>query len=564
MELNKKYGLGWIYKQTKGTRAHLALFFIFILANALASIAVVYFLRTFIDIATGDSEASLLHTALYSIALVAVGGIFTVITSILAQYIFGRTERSLRAKLMDVIFSRRMVDISRQHTGELLTKLTIDVQAVSNCFVLITRDMAGQIATALIATAAMFFFDWRMALVMLGLAPLMMIIMGIFMPFAQKVSEIDKENEEVNRSLMQENLSRIMLIKTYFLPFKTIAKMKKTYTAKLKSGMKLGKWEGLMMFCATVMAWSMVLVIIGVGAYFVLRGDSTLGNLMAIVQLSNYVINPIANISVTMAQISQAKASSARIGTIYELPADNKIADIKPVDALELIAENLNFAYINDNDETVTILEDVTAVFEKGKVIGIAGKSGSGKSTLLKVLIGLYAPHRGDVKLKYTSGTLSNEEIMTQVAYVPPVDYLFSGTVTENIIMSGDTPRPDDMRAAAASANILDFIESLPAGFDTPIGESGGTVSSGQAQRLAIARAKYKDSPIIVFDEPTANLDVASIALFQSAVKNLAKDKICIIVTHDVSTITVCDKVYVIDDGYIREKLDGEELVFSS
>jgi len=206
------------------------------------------------------------------------------------------------------------------------------------------------------------------------------------------------------------------------------------------------------------------------------------------------------------------------------------------------------------------VLEDVNAVFEKGMVTGLVGKSGSGKSTLLKLLIGLYAPAQGSISLKHSSGILSGGEIMPQVAYVPPVDYLFSGTVTDNIIMSEDRPRLSDMMAAASGANILDFIESLPEGFDTVIGESGGTVSSGQAQRIAIARAIYKRSPIVVFDEPTANLDADSIEKFQSAVKTLAADKICIIVTHDPSTMTVCDKIYLLEDGFVREKHGDEEI----
>jgi len=166
---------------------------------------------------------------------------------------------------------------------------------------------------------------------------------------------------------------------------------------------------------------------------------------------------------------------------------------------------------------------------------------------LLKLLIGLYEPGGGTVELKHKSGVVIGDEILAQIAYVPPVDYLFSGAVFDNIIMSDDAPRVSEMESAAADANILDFIHSLPEGFGTQITESGGNVSSGQAQRLAIARAIYKRSPVIVFDEPTANLDVVSIEKFQSAVRRLAENgKICIIVTHDVSTIDMCDKVYVI------------------
>ena len=122
-----------------------------------------------------------------------------------------------------------MIDISKQHTGELLTKLTSDITAVSNCFINIIRSMVGGIASALFATAAMFFLNWKMALIMLVLTPLLMLVMGIFTPFMQKASEKDKKNEEINRSMMQENLSRIMLIKTYFMQDKIRAKIKDKY-----------------------------------------------------------------------------------------------------------------------------------------------------------------------------------------------------------------------------------------------------------------------------------------------------------------------------------------------
>ena len=559
-----KYGLNWILNKTKGVRQHLVLYTILILINTAITISVAYFIKLFIDVATGETELSLLYIALLAMSVISAGGIITVINSVLAKLIYGKTERGLRVELMSVILSRRMIDISKQHSGELLTKLTSDIQAISNCAIQIIRNMIGGIASALLAVTMMFLLNWKMALIMLVFTPLLMIVMGIFTPFMEKASAKDKRNDEITRSLMQENLSRIMLIKTYFLQLKVILKTKLTYANKLKSGMKLGKWEGLVVFFGEMIANLMFMGGIGIGAYFVLNGEVTIGSLIAIIQLLNYVVNPVANFAGTIAQIGQATASSNRIGTLYDLPADIEAVSVNPVDALELSAENLSFSYNSSEENKEYVLENVNITIKKGNITGLAGKSGSGKSTLLKLLIGLYTPERGKIELKHADGVLSGEEIMPQIAYVPPADYLFSGTVTENIIMSDNEPRHDDMKDAASGANILDFIESLSDGFDTLIGESGGTVSSGQAQRLAIARAIYKKSPVIVFDEPTANLDIDSIEKFQTAVRHLAKDKVCVIVTHDVSTINICDKVYVIENKQVREKLGNEELDMES
>jgi len=567
METTKKtkYGLGWIFAQTKGIRLYLVLFTIVILIATGLELSFAFFIKEFIDIATGESSSSLLTVALLAGAALAVAGIFYMLSFILSKYIYGRTERKLRTNLLGIIFSRRMVDIKNQHTGELLTKLTVDTQAVSEISPTIIRDMVGGAAAALIAIISMLILDWRMALIVLGLTPVLMLAMGLLTPFIEKASAKDKENDENNRSLMQENLSRIMLIKTYFMQAKTIKKVNDLYLKKLRSGMKVGMWEGVTMFSGLILGMSMFLIAMGVGAYFVMNGQTTLGNLVAIVQLLNYVVTPLASFAATITLIGQAKASSARIGSIIDLPADDDVNISPLLDANEIVVEDMKFAYDSDLDsgsdtdtdgeeaevEAEVVLEGVDAVFQKGKVTGLVGKSGSGKSTLLKLLIGLYAPHRGSVSLNHDDGSHTGVEIMPHIAYVPPVDYLFSGTVLDNIIMSEQKPRMEDVEQAARDANILDFIETLPQGFDTVIGESGGTVSSGQAQRIAIARAIYKKAPVLVFDEPTANLDADSIEKFQSTIKKLSDDKICIVVTHDESTMTVCDKVYTLEEGRV-------------
>lgn len=554
-----KYGLRWIYQKTKVCRLQLVLYTLLVLCISVIQLLFAYFMKLFIDIATGSIDMSLLYVGICSIALIAIGGIVMMVNSLLSKWIYGKTECNLREELIDTIFSSQMIDISKQHTGELLTRLTVDVQSVSMCFTTLIDNMVGGAASALLATAALFFLNWKIAIILLVLAPLLMFLMGALTPSIQKASATDKGNDETNRSLIQENLSRIMLVKSYFMQEKTKGKIKSTYENKLKSGMKLGMWEGLALFAGALFGNIMSLVTLGLGAYFVLKGETTVGSLIMIVQLLNYIVTPVTKFSAATAVVGQAVASSCRIGTIYELPKEQNEASAMPVNISELVIKDLCFSYGDENESN--LLDCANMSFSKGTVTGIVGKSGSGKSTLLKLLIGLYTPQSGSIELKHSSGVLKGKEIMPQVAYVPPDDYLFSGNVSDNIIMSEVEPRYDDMQAAALDANIYEFIESLPDGFHTLLGESGGTVSSGQAQRIAIARAIYKKARIIVFDEPTANLDVDSIEKFQSMVKKLAQDNICIIATHDISTIRACDKVYVLENGSVREKLSIEEIL---
>ncbi|MDE7193380.1 MAG: ABC transporter ATP-binding protein/permease, partial [Oscillospiraceae bacterium] len=388
----------------------------------------------------------------------------------------------------------------------------------------------------------------KIDIILLVLTPMMMFIMGMLTPKIQKISALDKANDETNRSIMQEDLNRLTLIKAYSMQNKVVEKIECTYKNKLKSGMVLGAWEGFAAFLGALSGNVMSLVTLGLGSYFVLNGETTVGSLIMIVQLLNYIVTPVAKFPAAVAQIGQASASAERIGGIYELPEERGTSSVSS-NADELVAENLCFSYSQEN-----ILNGIDLSFRKGEVTGIVGKSGSGKSTLLKLLMGLYSPTDGTVYLKCKDKTLSGEDIISQAAYVPPDNYLFSGTLAENIAMSDNERDMEKMSVAAAKANILDYIQSLANGFKTVIGEVGNTVSSGQAQRIAIARAIYKRGKIFIFDEPTANLDKETVEVFQSTVKELAWDNICIIVTHNPSTVEICDKVYTLENGRVIVK----------
>lgn len=544
-----KYGIGWILAHTKKCRFQMIVYTFFVLCVPVIQLFFAYFMKLFIDIAVGSADKSLLDAALYSIAAIIAGGAAMMANSVLAKFIYSTTEREFRTELMSVITTRRLSDISKQHSGELMTKLTADVQTVSSCYTTIADNIVGGLASALFAATALFFLNWKIAIILLILTPLMMFLMGTLTPRIQKISALDKANDENNRSIMQENLNRITLIKAYSMQTKVIEKVEHAYKVKLKSGMRLGAWEGLATFFGALSGNVMSLVTLGLGSYFVLSGETTVGSLIMIVQLLNYIVNPIAKFPAAVAQVGQATASAERIGEIYELP-EEQIKTSVPIKAKELVADNLGFSYTTQEN----ILNGISLSFRKGEVTGIVGKSGSGKSTLLKLLMGLYAPTSGIVTLECETETISGEDIISQVAYVPSGDYLFSGTIAENISMADKEPQQEKMSEAAVCANIFDYIQSLPDGFETVLGECGNTVSSGQAQRIAISRAIYKNSSVFVFDEPTANLDQVSIGMFQSTVRKLAEDNICIIVTHDTSTVEICDKVYTLENGKISVK----------
>ncbi|MDE7194692.1 MAG: hypothetical protein K2O14_12085, partial [Oscillospiraceae bacterium] len=196
MMKKSKYDVKWILAHTRKCRPQMIVYAALTMCMTVIQLLFAYFMKMFIDIAAGNSDNSLLNVALYSIAAIILGGAVMLVNSVLAKSIYGITERELRTELMHVFTTRKLLDISKQHSGELMTKLTVDVQAASSCYPIIVENIIGGSVSALFSAAALFFLNWKIAIILLVLTPLMMFIMGMLTPKIQKISALDKANDE--------------------------------------------------------------------------------------------------------------------------------------------------------------------------------------------------------------------------------------------------------------------------------------------------------------------------------------------------------------------------------
>jgi ABC-type bacteriocin/lantibiotic exporter with double-glycine peptidase domain len=247
-----------------------------------------------------------------------------------------------------------------------------------------------------------------------------------------------------------------------------------------------------------------------------------------------------------MSKIAQTKASVDRMRKVMDLPGD-----VIPPHDLTLIPDNLRVSEVSFSYGDEPVLKNVCLNIHKSEIVGIMGESGSGKTTLSKIIMGLYEPGNGQVELLSREGIQIND-VLNNVAYVPSDNFLFSTSAAENICMNEPYDKAR-LEYAAKAANIYDHISSLPNGFDEQIGEGSNALSSGQAQRIGIARAIYKNSNILIFDEPTASLDSDNIMDILNTIKQVSKDKICILITHDELAMSICDRVIAIKDGFAHE-----------
>ncbi|MCC8146528.1 MAG: peptidase domain-containing ABC transporter [Bacteroidales bacterium] len=304
------------------------------------------------------------------------------------------------------------------------------------------------------------------------------------------------------------------------------------------------------------------IVIIVFCAHFVVSGEMTLGVLMTISYLLGQLSQPFTQILEFVQEFQATKLSFDRLAEVQKHKNEDSDEKISPRTIQEgFLIKNASFKYAGGFNPYV--LKNISARIPSGKVTAIVGASGSGKTTLLKILLSFYYPQEGDIYLdKNKMSDINADEWRKKCGVVMQDGYMFSGSIMDNIALADEKPDLEKMKKAARVACIDDFIEKLPMGYNTKIGNIGVDLSGGQKQRLLIARAVYKDPEFIFFDEATSFLDTTNEAKIMHNLKSFYKGKTVVIVAHRLSTVKDADNIIVLENGYITETGTHEELTF--
>jgi len=337
---------------------------------------------------------------------------------------------------------------------------------------------------------------------------------------------------------MQESLRNIPIIKCFRAEFKINAHSEmlqnKLYSISLK--------RNVISILATIFYFitmtSGYYIALAWGAYRLSKGLMSFGTLIAITNLAGQVTDPFQSLSSLLPQYYSMSASVERLMELDSIPDESTEEKILPLPE-SINIENVSFSYAD-----TPVLNDFSLKINRGEMIALCGESGIGKSTLLHLLTGVLHPQGGRIYAETENGQINlDETTRTAFAYVPQNSMLISGTISQNICFANDFDN-DKMMRCAEIACIKDFIESLPDGADTVLGEEGGGLSGGQIQRLAIARALYCESHVLLLDEATSAVDEATEQKILSNIRSLGIT--CLAVTHRSTAINMCDKAYYI------------------
>ena len=443
--------------------------------------------------------------------------------------------------------------------GEIISRIN-DAVKIRHFINGVSLNLTVNVLIIIFSFALMFSYYWKLALIMLLVIPLYSVIYFVINKLNKKTERKVMEKSADLESQLVESLNAVGTIKRFGLEDFANIKTETRFIDLLKTGYKSALNSIFSGTSSSFVSRLFTIILLWSGSYFVIDREITPGELMSFYAIVGYFTGPVASLIGANREIQNALIAADRLFEIMDLEredSENKI-ELKKKNIDDIEFKNVDFRY----GTRVEVFKDFNLNIPKGKITAIVGESGSGKSTLMSLLQNIYPIQKGNILIgDYDLKYIDNTSLRDLVSVVPQKIDLFAGNVIENIAVGEFVPNMERITNICKAIGILEFIEDLPDGFGTYLGENGATLSGGQKQRIAIARALYKKPEILVLDEATSSLDSSSENYIQRTVQNLRdKNKTIIIIAHRLSTIISADKIVVLDNGKVLEEGSHDEL----
>ena len=487
-------------------------------------------------------------------------GLFTFLSSFLMKSIGYKVGKKLRDDLFGHIIYQSSDFFDYKSTGDLMSRLTNDVDRIQVAVAGSMGDLIREMFILLALLVYIFITDWRLALISFVIAPVAVIPLALFSRQLKKKGLLSQEKMAQIYNLLHETITGNKIVKAFTMEKFEIKKFSQATLSYFKTSLKLALTGSLtspfMEFLGGVVA-AFVLVL---GATKIVQGHISPGDFVSFVVAIFYSYTPIKRLSRANNSIQQGVACYERIQEILnsksQIVEHPKAYPLPPVKG-SVKFENVSFGY----NEMMPVLQEVSFEVMPNETVALVGLSGAGKTTIINLLSRFYDSTSGKITIDGIDiREVSLSSLRSQIGLVTQELILFNDTVRNNIAYGLEDISLDKIKEAAKAAKAHDFIMKLPKEYETIIGEKGTLLSSGQRQRLAIARALLKNPPILILDEATSALDSESERLIQIAMANLMKNRTTFVIAHRLSTVRRVDKIFVLDKGGITEIGTHKEL----
>lgn len=409
--------------------------------------------------------------------------------------------------------------------------------------------------------ALMFTYYWKLALIMLAIIPVYLIIYQVSNRVNKKLQrKLMEDNAELGSQLV-ESLNSVATIKRFGLEEHANMKTENRFIRLLQTIYRSGVSNLYIGSAANIITSAFVISMLWIGSIFVIDRQLSPGELLSFYALVGYFTGPAMGLITANKSMQDALIAADRLFEIMDLEQEESTQKVvlQPNMIGDIVFNNVTFSYGN----RVAVFRHFNLLVKKGRITAIVGESGSGKSTLMSLLQNIYPLKEGNIAIGNTDiRYIQHESLRRQVSVVPQQIDLFAGTVSENIAVGEFEPDMQLVLSIAQQLGILEFIEKLPDGFNTVLGEHGVNLSGGQRQRIAIARALYRNPEILILDEATSSLDPVSDLYVQHVMQGLRDaGKTIIVIAHRLSTVVSADKIVVLQDGALAEEGTHDQLL---
>lgn len=526
--------------------------------GAVMQVLIALLIQQIVDSAMNKDVSGFINILIFSVIFFIVEGINDYLNKTTQFIYIKKTLTDFKEDIFRGILRKNYKDFNSENTAEYISQLTNDINMVETKYLVPYLEMIGDIVIFVGTTALLLWINPWITLVVCATSALLFLVPAILgAPTAKRQDNVSKQNS-IFTTKIKDIFSGYEVIKSYNIVDNMTEEFLDANSTvenlKFKSNHIQGISQALSMFLGIMSQVSTI----ALGGYFLIKGQLTVGTLFAVVQLANGICWPITWIVSKVTLVKGMKDVNTKLLDIINEYKDSK--DNIKLESFnkDIELKDITFAYNEDRN----VLDGLSVKFEKDKKYAIVGRSGSGKSTLLKLLLGYYEDFKGEITFDgYEYNNLDKNSINNQMSIIHQNVYMFDKTLKENIILGKDFSE-DDLEKAIENSGVSEFLEILPKGMNSEIGENGNNLSGGQKQRVAIARSLIQNTPILLLDEGTSALD--SKTAFEIEDTLLKIDNLTVItVTHKLidSVLNRYDEIIVMDEGNIVETGTFDELI---
>jgi len=510
----------------------------------------------------GPDKLAILNFAVLAVAIIAIVG---AISSYLENYLTASVGQSvmhdLRRTLYHHIHRLSLAEHDEKRTGDLIGRVTTDIEAIQSFITTALLGIVNSILTLVGIVGVMLYLNWRFTLISLAIAPLLFVVVYIFTRRIKKASRAVRKKQSELLSTVQEVFSSIRVVKAFAREDYEEHRFERLSLENVETALLARNLKGTLAPIVDVIVAIGTCLMLGYGARLVLAGRLTAGDLVVFLLYLGMMYKPMRDLSKMTDTVSKAEVGFDRIREVLETESglrDRPRARRARRFQGKIEFDKVSFGYEPDQ----LILKDVSFEIEPGQVAAFVGPTGGGKTTIISLIARFYDPLSGQVEIDGTDiRNYTMKSLRQQISFVLQETLLFRAPLWENIAYGRPEANRAEIIRAAKLANAHEFIEEMPEGYNTMVGERGVTLSGGQRQRIAIARAVIRNTPILVLDEPTSGLDAVSEQAVFEALGRLMEGKTSIVIAHHLATIRRAAVIFVVKENTLVERGTHDELL---